>query len=156
MDIQALGAKIPPGGGGTRWGRIVSGSYDETVVIWKKDREGKWVVGLKLELFKASANASKLHPRTLAADDGSQQQPIENQINQAVPHLAFTDLNQLSQHRLHLNRSLMFPGPMSRLFKLQFDARKIVCASQDHRIVGWDFACNDDDIIEASRFFMSL
>ncbi|KAL8826687.1 MAG: hypothetical protein Q9170_007306 [Blastenia crenularia] len=42
-DIMALGAKLPPGGGGSRWGRIVSGSYDETIIIWKKLTDGRWV-----------------------------------------------------------------------------------------------------------------
>ena len=42
---------------------------------------------------------------------------------------------------------------VSRVFKLQFDARRIICCSQDPRIVGWDFAAGDPEIIEASRFF---
>ncbi|KAF3912022.1 Beta-TrCP [Orbilia brochopaga] len=41
----------------------------------------------------------------------------------------------------------------NKVFKLQFDARFVWCCSQDMRIVGWDFAANDQDIIEASRFF---
>jgi F-box and WD-40 domain protein 1/11 len=41
-DITAFGAKIPPGGGGGKFGRIVSGSYDETIIIWKRDKEGIW------------------------------------------------------------------------------------------------------------------
>ncbi|KAF3930934.1 Beta-TrCP [Dactylella cylindrospora] len=41
----------------------------------------------------------------------------------------------------------------NKVFKLQFDARFVWCCSQDMRIVGWDFAANDPDIIEASRFF---
>jgi F-box and WD-40 domain protein 1/11 len=40
--IFAYGAKLPPGGGGSKWARIVSGSYDETVIIWKKGVEGAW------------------------------------------------------------------------------------------------------------------
>ncbi|RJE16942.1 hypothetical protein PHISCL_10721, partial [Aspergillus sclerotialis] len=43
---------------------------------------------------------------------------------------------------------------VSRVFKLQFDARQIVCCSQDSRIVGWDFANDDPEIIEACRFFV--
>ena len=42
-DMMAFGAAIPPGGGGNRWAKIVSGSYDETVIIWKRDRDGNWV-----------------------------------------------------------------------------------------------------------------
>jgi len=41
----------------------------------------------------------------------------------------------------------------SRVFKLQFDARRIICCSQDPTIVGWDFANGDAEIEEASRFF---
>ncbi|KAI2632137.1 WD40 repeat-like protein [Hypoxylon sp. NC1633] len=41
-DITAYGAKLPPGGGGGPYGRIVSGSYDQTIIIWRRDREGVW------------------------------------------------------------------------------------------------------------------
>lgn len=42
-EITAYGAKLPPGGGGgKRWGRIVSGSYDKTIIIWRRDKSGKW------------------------------------------------------------------------------------------------------------------
>jgi F-box and WD-40 domain protein 1/11 len=41
-DIFAYGAKLPPGGGGNKWARIVSGSYDETIIIWNRDQKGKW------------------------------------------------------------------------------------------------------------------
>ncbi|KAK4543007.1 hypothetical protein LTR36_006005 [Oleoguttula mirabilis] len=43
-DMLSLGTKVPPGGGGSRWAKIVSGSYDETVILWKRDREGRWAV----------------------------------------------------------------------------------------------------------------
>ena len=46
------------------------------------------------------------------------------------------------------------PGPnMARVFKLQFDARRIICCSQTPVIIGWDFANGDAKIEEASRFF---
>jgi len=38
------GAALPPGAGGNQWSKIVSGSYDETVMIWKKARNGRWSV----------------------------------------------------------------------------------------------------------------
>ena len=41
-----------------------------------------------------------------------------------------------------------------RVFKLQFDARWIICCSQDCRIVGWDYAAEEEGIVEASRFFV--
>ncbi|KMU87531.1 F-box/WD repeat-containing protein lin-23 [Coccidioides immitis H538.4] len=60
QDIMALGAKIPPGGGGSRWARIVSGSYDETIIIWKRDKEGKWVVGQRLRQTDAARASSAI------------------------------------------------------------------------------------------------
>jgi F-box and WD-40 domain protein 1/11 len=41
--MLSTGGKIPPGGGGSRWAKIISGSYDESIIIWKKDKDGKWV-----------------------------------------------------------------------------------------------------------------
>jgi len=41
-DITAYGAELPPGGGGGKFGRIVSGSYDESIIIWRRDKEGVW------------------------------------------------------------------------------------------------------------------
>ncbi|KAJ5679357.1 hypothetical protein N7462_007601 [Penicillium macrosclerotiorum] len=58
-DIPALGAKIPPGGGGSSWGRIVSGSYDESLLIWHKDRDGAWSIGHRLRQADAVANSSR-------------------------------------------------------------------------------------------------
>jgi F-box and WD-40 domain protein 1/11 len=44
----SYGAKIPPGGGGSKWARIVSGSYDEAIIIWQRDLEGRWVPAHRL------------------------------------------------------------------------------------------------------------
>ncbi len=57
-DITATGTKIPPGGGGGRWAKIVSGSYDETVMIWKRAEDGKWRVVQTLEMDGASRNGA--------------------------------------------------------------------------------------------------
>jgi F-box and WD-40 domain protein 1/11 len=48
------------------------------------------------------------------------------------------------------------PANMARVFKLQFDARRIICCSQTSIIVGWDFANGDEKIIEASQFFAPI
>lgn len=40
-----------------------------------------------------------------------------------------------------------------RVFKLQFDARWIICCSQDSKIIGWDYAADEEGVVEASRFF---
>jgi F-box and WD-40 domain protein 1/11 len=46
-------------------------------------------------------------------------------------------------------------GP-ARVFKLQFDARRIICCCQTFTIVGWDF-CNGDVELEAvGRFFTTI
>ncbi|KAI6335366.1 hypothetical protein MCOR30_003843 [Pyricularia oryzae] len=41
-ELTAYGAKLPPGGGGGKYARIVSGSYDESIIVWRRNREGKW------------------------------------------------------------------------------------------------------------------
>lgn len=248
-DITTLGAQIPPGGGGSRWARIVSGSYDETVIIWRKDRDGKWLVGHRLRQADAviNATASALHrgrdaanrvmlraipalqyqhanairppppppPQPVqnntvpagnangnndnvdqaAAPPPPQQQqqaqpaqqaqpqpqpPPPQQQNQAPPpnnnhvpnplavlqqaHALVAQANNAAQpahgpqahHRQAQQMANPNIPPTSRVYKLQFDARKIICASQDPRIVGWDFAAGDEEIIEASQFFLGL
>ncbi|EYE92188.1 F-box and WD domain protein [Aspergillus ruber CBS 135680] len=218
QDIKAIGAKIPPGGGGSKWGRIVSGSYDETVIIWKKNREGNWVVSQRLRQADAAARASQTHqsygarsvvsrpaihhqptqvvqvprPQPLVAHFNGQQAPRmpQNQVNsqpqdnqpandqpgtpgnqtppQPGPATVVVNGHQSAAHRVNaippaahqahqvrLTRPVNMQ-PTSRVFKLQFDSRKIICASQDPRIVGWDFACDDEELNEASQFFTSL
>ncbi|KAK5723782.1 hypothetical protein LTR15_005482 [Elasticomyces elasticus] len=62
-DHRTLGTAVPPGGGGGRWAKIVSGSYDETVVLWKRDREGKWVARLTLSMDGVLKNHGRRQPR---------------------------------------------------------------------------------------------
>lgn len=230
-DITAIGAQLPPGGGGSKWARIVSGSYDETIIIWTKDSNGKWVVGQRLRQEDAASAASVIsiseveelqraragldgslsggswHPNTPASyPQASMLQNFQNHPPTGGPHSQWGantaagpsqnhnqqththtqththPLNapqpphhQAQQHGNHNNHPVAAAAPMgppnistnpmpafrvqptghptSRVFKLQFDARKLVCASQDTRIVGWDFACGDEDIEEASQFF---
>lgn len=290
-QIFAFGAKLPPGGGGSKWGRIVSGSYDETVIIWKRDSEGKWVPSRVLAQGDAvrgsggrprqSVRLQQHHQQAQQGDGGQapaapngapqqQQQPAQSQqgVAQAtIQHLTQQTQNLQAQIQMHLQNipnptpaqiqslqnlwqthqiqnaqalaaaqaqanqhatALMAqsvqtattthtsaaqaqqaqqahqqapqpqppqgqqplaqtpagaanPQPVqvqgqtsvqgahqpqtgnplhaaalgnnSRVFKLQFDARRIVCCSQDPRIVGWDFANGDADIIAASQFF---
>ncbi|KAL8905551.1 MAG: hypothetical protein Q9171_006618 [Xanthocarpia ochracea] len=322
-DIMALGAKLPPGGGGSRWGRIVSGSYDETIIIWKKLADGRWMKAHVLRqeealraaggpLLSHSDLASQAHQQALAAARNAppqpphlvtqvtqaaqqtlpanstpeqrgyawaqqlarldpqpnagpsrnglqnnvtnpphpfpgnndnrpsqQQQPSQSAPYQPVSQMATgapdqSGLTQLpsqstsarsppqqqqqldatvtqaqnalgnvhppavslsAQQQQHdapsaqqqpqqrpqqqppqqqqflqqqaLNgayqgRPLIhhqrlpnpnIPQPNARVFKLQFDARRIICCSQDPKIVGWDFANGDEKIVECSRFF---
>ncbi|KND86563.1 F-box/WD repeat-containing protein 1A [Tolypocladium ophioglossoides CBS 100239] len=57
-EIQAFGAKVPPGGGGGRkYGRIVSGSYDQSIIIWRRDKEGVWKPAHHLRQEEAAAAA---------------------------------------------------------------------------------------------------
>lgn len=59
QDICATGAKLPPGGGGGRFGRIVSGSYDTTIIIWRRDSEGVWRPQHHLKHEQAAEAASR-------------------------------------------------------------------------------------------------
>ena len=288
--VMAYGAKLPPGGGGSRWGRIISGSYDETIIIWKKAADGRWVIGHRLRQEEAlraaggpllsrsdlqsqleqpqppthpnppprnqalnwlnqpqahvsspgaSASAA-VHPNPQsalrtgaavlqtgfqAATNGNQssnspyqnlitpalqaqiqayQQQLQQQLQQHTAHqqqmLAATVSNIVANSNLppiaavnssHLapyghqsaaepasgthdatpptsaqtigvppslptnHPPTLIPQPNARVFKLQFDARRIICCSQDPKIVGWDFANGDEGIIKCSRFFAS-
>jgi F-box and WD-40 domain protein 1/11 len=238
--LFAYGAKLPPGGGGSRWARIVSGSYDETVIIWKKGTDGAWEKSKVLyqnEAVKAAggrprrpaggnhahanhANAGQPIPPALpsfqtlaqgaqahaqaapsasqqaqalhAASQASQQgnthvattngtpavpptappasaptttgnqgqasNPAQQQQQQQPPQQAAGPNNaphhhHHHHHHAHPTNTLNQQGTNSRVFKLQFDARRIICCSQDPTIVGWDFANNDKDITLASQFF---
>ncbi|KAJ5322402.1 hypothetical protein N7452_010691 [Penicillium brevicompactum] len=191
-DITALGAKIPPGGGGSNWSRIVSGSYDETIVIWHKDGEGKWTQAHQLKQLDAIANTahdnlSQMARNTVAAQAQHLQaaqvlmtlpgQQAGGQLPNANAHAGPANPHNQGQamppaaangappnplpahhhhHHVHPRRPPFIPHNTARVFKLQFDARKIICASVDPRIVGWDFANNDEEIIEACPFFQGL
>ncbi|KAK0877551.1 hypothetical protein LTR87_008575 [Friedmanniomyces endolithicus] len=64
-DVMALGTKVPPGGGGSRWAKIVSGSYDETIILWKRDRDGKWAPKQTLSMDGILRNNARRQARTL-------------------------------------------------------------------------------------------
>ena len=242
-SIFAYGAKLPPGGGGSKWARIVSGSYDETVIIWKKGADGAWEKSKILyqndavraaggrprrpvaqgpaqgpqgnqnaaqqqagqpaaqqnnfqalaQQAQAQAQAAQnlaqqaqaLHAASQAVNSGNPRTPIpvgaattaagpagpasltgqaaagpaHQQAQQAAPANA-TNAAHHHHHGPHhhhhphpLGVPLANQGTNSRVFKLQFDARRIICCSQDPTIVGWDFANNDKDIVLASQFF---
>jgi F-box and WD-40 domain protein 1/11 len=65
-DITAYGATLPPGGGGGRFGRIVSGSYDETIIIWRRDKEGVWRAQHTLRQEEAATVAARAAQRERA------------------------------------------------------------------------------------------
>jgi F-box and WD-40 domain protein 1/11 len=59
-DIQSYGAKLPPSGGGGRvYGRIVSGSYDQSIIIWRRDKVGEWKPAHTLRHDEAAASAQR-------------------------------------------------------------------------------------------------
>ncbi|TVY58354.1 Beta-TrCP [Lachnellula suecica] len=265
--ITAYGAKLPPGGGGGRFGRIVSGSYDETIIIWRRDKEGIWRAQHTLRQEEAAhlasraaqqareavAAASREAAQSAQADGASDPylpvlpripdspqidayylQLIEEVVPKGVNALraALDDHPQLmtfkklgdviselsgqkktsltsvallsiqayeqAQHSQQAVAATTMPGVsteipqnmivqpptpsqditqppytaaptphnppaapthhhvpanMARVFKLQFDARRIICCSQTSIIVGWDFANGDEQLVEASRFF---
>lgn len=277
--VMAYGAKLPPGGGGSRWGRIISGSYDETIIIWKKAADGRWVMGHRLrqeEALRAAGgplpsrsdlqshmeqpqspihqnpppgNQPQGHASALGAPSStaghlisqnalrtgvailqsgfqaatssgqSSHGPYQNLITPAIQAQIQAYQQQLQQQlqqqtaqqqqivaatvtasnvspiaginashlapyghqsatgsasgtqdatqptSAHANgippplptnhQPTLIPQPNARVFKLQFDARRIICCSQDPKIVGWDFANGDESIIKCSRFFAS-
>ncbi|CAK7214786.1 hypothetical protein SCUCBS95973_002252 [Sporothrix curviconia] len=57
-NIRFTGAKLPPGGGGGQYGRIVSGSYDTTIIIWRRDKRGLWKDQHHLKQEEAAAAAA--------------------------------------------------------------------------------------------------
>jgi F-box and WD-40 domain protein 1/11 len=232
--VFAYGAKLPPGGGGSKWARIVSGSYDETVIIWKRGPDGAWEKSqtlLQNDAVRAAggrprrpvnhaananhavnANHAAPHHNQQANAQGPAQQnnfqalaqqaqaqaqaaqtlaqqahalhaasqamhgPTANNAsaiaagnastaaanNQAAAQPGATGPANAAPHHHHhhhhhpphpLAAPLNNNGTNSRVFKLQFDARRIICCSQDPTIVGWDFANGDKDIMLASQFF---
>lgn len=234
--IFAYGAKLPPGGGGSKWARIVSGSYDETVIIWKRGPDGAWeksktlyqndavraaggrprrpvVQAAAIVNPPAQGGAATIHNtqapaqqnnfqaltqqaqvQAQAAQNLAQQAQVLHAASQAGPgpntsaivlnpnNIAAAVQPAISQgqaagsapavqqgaattavphhhhhHHHHPPHPLAPPintqSTNSRVFKLQFDARRIICCSQDPTIVGWDFANNDKDIVMASQFF---
>ncbi|KAI1474351.1 hypothetical protein K445DRAFT_323184 [Daldinia sp. EC12] len=62
--ITAYGATLPPGGGGGPYGRIVSGSYDQSIIIWRRDREGVWKSAHTLRQEEGAAAALRQTSRS--------------------------------------------------------------------------------------------
>jgi len=280
----AYGAKLPPGGGGNRWSKVVSGSYDDTVMIWRIDKDGRWFTAKELRQEDAmratartpqsAASQRSQAPATVGipawlstdppgtvnpqpnllnavyaqllvqeamiqraefwttpihiASSGPQQtltgtlhdplfnvlsagpagalphcqtqahhayaQRVRRQIQQvrqiqhaltlhavpvqprqqqqqqqqqaplppaAIPHLPahlhpqHPHFQQPMPHQnaQNQNQNENQNGPTSRVYRLQFDSRRIICCSQEPVIVGWDFANGDAEIIEACQFF---
>ncbi|OQN98471.1 hypothetical protein B0A48_15741 [Cryoendolithus antarcticus] len=251
--MLATGTKVPPGGGGSRWAKIVSGSYDQTIIIWKQDRDGNWTQKHRLHqdfllmnrgahrravpanavahpanLHNLSAQAlaqpnSQAHgaaqaalaqahglllqaqslttqgalpahvqPAQVAAiaaqhqQHAAQVQNLQQQIappalvpgpaatavaavqaahipgqtatltanaQQAHPPTAGTQAAAAHAHAAAQAQAQANRENSNRVFKLQFDARRIVCCSQNRVIVGWDFANGDEELGRVGGWF---
>lgn len=222
-DMLSYGTKIPPGGGGSKWGRIVSGSYDESVIIWKRDKDGKWKPNQRLNQAAGQSigrtpprqqnpQAGPLGAQNLTAIQHAQQviQQATNTLTQsnggptnqghANHNTNGTNLAALTsslnaqmqaiqglQYQQNMNNAAALPAnagvaqahqphapiaqpaaaaaaapghhhhhhhhhnhgarsETNRVFKLQFDARRIISCSQNKIVVGWDFANGDTDL----------
>ena len=121
-DMLSIGTKVPPGGGGSRWAKIVSGSYDETVILWKRDGQGKWVPRLRLHQdmllrgqrrTRVQASALPL-PANLDRINAQAAQGQQAQLVQAHGHLS--QANQIMQHpQVDLNGRAAIHLPNSQL-----------------------------------------
>lgn len=81
-DITAYGAKLPPGGGGGKYGRIVSGSYDTTIIIWRRDKEGIWKDQHHLKQEEAAAAAARAERSPRPADNSAPSIPLHPPVRQ--------------------------------------------------------------------------
>ncbi|KAI1262396.1 WD40 repeat-like protein [Xylariaceae sp. FL1019] len=90
-DITALGANLPPGGGGGPYGRIVSGSYDQSIIIWRRDREGEWRREHTLRQEEAAAAAYRHNPRTAPSVPPRRPTPSAAEAVEATGHQNYQD-----------------------------------------------------------------
>jgi F-box and WD-40 domain protein 1/11 len=147
-DIFAVGAKLPPGGGGSKWARIVSGSYDETVIIWKRGADGKWTPAHQLLQWEAVLKAGgqprftppqhqqpgHAHhaagaPQTALA----QQQQMHAMMAGVPPHMTFQQWfaqfgNSLSQQQLQQLHA-QWVHQLNQLNQIQVQANQLAAAS---------------------------
>lgn len=102
-DVQAFGAKVPPGGGGGRkYGRIVSGSYDQSIIVWRRDKEGVWKPAHHLRQEEAAA-AAQLHMSISSRQPSIQPSGLPLSQGSAIPfHGAARPSNA---HLLHRDRT---------------------------------------------------
>ncbi|KAI6778730.1 F-box and WD-40 domain protein 1/11 [Emericellopsis cladophorae] len=83
--------------------------------------------------------------------------PAESHQHHTVPSNVPTLHANPPANALHPGQPLPFADNAScRVFKLQFDARKLICCSQASILVGWDFCNGDPELEEASRFFAAI
>ncbi|EXJ81858.1 hypothetical protein A1O1_07923 [Capronia coronata CBS 617.96] len=112
----ALGAKLPPGGGGSKWGRIVSGSYDESIIIWRKNSDGDWVIGQVL----------RHEPAAREAVAGTRQRPAQQPAAQNVPQPATNHPLVAPGQTAQGHPSSINQGPAGAAHPLAMSASQIV------------------------------
>jgi F-box and WD-40 domain protein 1/11 len=95
-------------------------------------------------------------PVAKSATTQTTSQPLTLVTPQPAVAAAAPAAQTAGHHHHHNAPHHHLPTNMARVFKLQFDARRIICCSQTSVIVGWDFANGDEQIIEASRFFAPI
>lgn len=100
--MLSYGTKIPPGGGGSKWSKIVSGSYDETVIVWKRGKDGKWKPNQRLHqgmLLNPAGSSTRVRPNALP-------QPINlNNINGQAAQPQHISASQHAQQLLQQAQS---------------------------------------------------
>ena len=91
---------------------------------------GLWVVGVRR---KSLEDPSREYKKSKSKREKQRETAERNRTaaTAAAPH---------PPHQQRANNE------SNRVFKLQFDARRIVCCSQNKVIVGWDFANGDVDL----------
>lgn len=99
---------------GSSWNRIVTGSYDQSIVIWNRNAEGRWKVEHTLDLKAIDASFSR--------------------TGHAAASITTDDRESVGQQEQ--------TPPILRVFKMKFDRGRLVCSSQDSRIYCWEFAAS--------------
>jgi F-box and WD-40 domain protein 1/11 len=85
-DVQAFGAKLPPGGGGGRkYARIVSGSYDQSIIVWRRNKEGEWKPAHHLRQEEAAAAAQRHMARAILPQPSVSQPGLVGQPQGGLP-----------------------------------------------------------------------
>lgn len=77
-------------------------------------------------------------------------QPHPMQMAQPIPHLQHHQHH--GNHGNHYNQGNGVNNNC-KVFKLQFDTRWVICCCQDGKIMGWDFANNEPELMEVCRLF---
>lgn len=100
----------------------------------------------------ASGAAAAVHGSAVAS--ASANATTGNAAGPPPPTVAAAAAAAGGNHRAHQHAPEV--GMPTRIYKLQFDARRIICCSQTSVIVGWDFCNGDPALEEVARFFATV